>query len=243
LELCALCEIGVALAGMGRLEQGLARLGEAMAGSLGGEAERLDTVVYCCCRMIVTCSLAYEVDRAAKWIRAAEHFTSRYGGLHLQVLCRVHYGGMLFATGRWDEAEAELLAAARMAQRAERALHAEALARLADLRVAQGRAEEAARLLAGFDDQSLTAAPLAALRLLQGEPEAAAVVAGRRARDLGRELLEAVPCVELLVQAEVALGEPRKALGRAGERRQSSAGGDRRGAQRPERLRAAWRGP
>ena len=185
LELCALCEIGVALAGMGRVEEGLARLGEAMAGSLGGEAERLDTVIYCCCRMIVTCSLADEVDRAAKWIRAAEGFTSRYGGLHLQVLCRVHYGGMLFATGRWDQAESELLEAARMAQRAERVLHAEALARLAELRIAQGRAEEAARLLAGFDDQSLTAAPLAALHLVQGEAEAAAAVAGRRARDLG----------------------------------------------------------
>ncbi|MGH2799059.1 MAG: tetratricopeptide repeat protein, partial [Thermoleophilaceae bacterium] len=163
LELCALCEIGVALAGMGRVEEGLAQLGEAMAGSLGGEAERLDTVIYCCCRMIVTCSVAQEVDRAAKWIRAAERFTSRYGGLHLQVLCRVHYGGVLFATGRWEEAEAELLEAASMARRAERALHADALARLAELRIAQGRADEAARLLAGFDDESLTAAPLAAL--------------------------------------------------------------------------------
>jgi DNA-binding CsgD family transcriptional regulator len=217
LELCALCEIGVALAGTGRVEEGLARLGEAMAGSLGGEAERLDTVIYCCCRMIVTCSVACEVDRAAKWIRAAEEFTNRYGGLHLQVLCRVHYGGVLFATGRWEEAEAELLGTARMARRAERVLHAEALARLAELRIAQGRAEEAARLLAGFDDPSLTAAPLAALHLLEGEAEAAAAVAGRRARDLGREPLAAAPCVELLTQAEVALGEGGQALARAGE--------------------------
>jgi DNA-binding CsgD family transcriptional regulator len=217
LELCALCEIGVALAGMGRVDEGLARLGEAMAGSLGGEAERLDTVIYCCCRTIVTCSVASEVDRAAKWIRAAEDFTSRYGGLHLQVLCRVHYGGVLFATGRWEEAETELLEAARMAQRAERVLHAEALARLADLRVAQGRTEEAARLLAGFDDQPLTAAPVAALHLVQGEAEAAAAVAGRRARDLGRGPLEAAPCVELLTQAEVALGDGGHALARAGE--------------------------
>ena len=162
LELCALCEIGVALASMGRVEEGLARLGEAMAGSLGGEAERLDTVVYCCCRMIVTCSLAHEVDQGAKWLRAAEEFTGRYGGLHLQVLCRVHHGATLFATGRWEEAEAALLEATRMAERAEQALHAEALARLAELRLAQGRVEEAARLLEGLDDQLLIAAPLAA---------------------------------------------------------------------------------
>jgi DNA-binding NarL/FixJ family response regulator len=214
LELCALCEIGVAVAAAGRVEEGLALLGEAMAGSLGGEAERLDTVMYCCCRTIVTCSLTAELDRAAQWVRATEGFTRRYGGLHLQVLCRVHYGGVLFATGRWDEAEAELLAALRMAQGAERVLHAEALARLAELRLAQGRLEEAERLLAGFDDHPPTTAARAALHLERGEAEAAAAVARR---GLAREPLEAAPCAALLAQAELALGETGRALALATE--------------------------
>jgi hypothetical protein len=47
--------------------------------------------------------------------------------------------------------------------------------------------------------------------------EAAAAVAGRRARNMGREPLEAAPCVELLTQAEVALGDGGRALARAAE--------------------------
>jgi DNA-binding CsgD family transcriptional regulator/predicted negative regulator of RcsB-dependent stress response len=223
LELCALCEVGVALTGMGRVEDGLALLGEAMAGSLGGEAERLDTVIYCCCRTIVTCSLASQTDRGAKWIRAAEGFTRRYGGLHLQVLCRVHYGGLLFASGRWEEAEVELLEAVRMSRGAERVLHGEALARLAELRIAQGRVDEAARLVAGFDDQPVTAAPRASLHLARSEPEAAAAVAGRRVRELAREPLAAAPCVELLTLAELALGAVAPALARASELAETGA--------------------
>ena len=217
LELCALCEVGVAVAGMGRVEEGLAVLGEAMAGALGGEAAQRDTVIYCCCRMIVTCSLASEPDRAAKWIRAAQDFTQRWGGLHLQVLCRVHYGGVMFATGRWEEAETQLVEASRMSKGSERVLRAEALAKLADLRIAQGRIEEAARLLDGLDDQPLTAAPRAALHLARGDAEAAAAVARRRARELPGEPLVASPCAELLAQAEIALGATQHALAHATE--------------------------
>ena len=149
LELCALCEVGVALTGMGRVDEGLALLGEAMAGALGGEAARLDTVMYCCCRMIVTCSLASEFDRAAKWIRAAEDFTRRYGGIICKSCAACTTAACCLRPARWEEAEDQLLEASRMSEGAERVLHAEALARLAGLRIAQGRSEEAIRLLAG----------------------------------------------------------------------------------------------
>jgi DNA-binding CsgD family transcriptional regulator len=177
-----------------------------MAGALGGEPDRLDTVVYCCCRMIATCSAVFEHGRAASWIRAAEQFTRRYGGLHLQLHCRVHYGGVLLATGRWEEAETELLEAAAASARAERVLHAEAVARLAELRVAQGRLDEAERLLAGLDERPATVAPRAALHLAAGRPDAAALAARRGGGP---------SCVELLVQAEIALGAIEPALSRA----------------------------
>ena len=199
LELCALSEVGVALAVQGRVEEGLAALGEAMAGSLGGEAERADTVVYCCCRTIVTCSLTAEINRAAQWIRAADEFE---GGLHLSVLCRAHYGGVLFATGRWQQAERELLAAVEEARDSERVVRAEALARLAELRLAQGRTEEAARLLDGLADQPAATFARAAVHLARGEAQAAVRLAARRARRLNREPLGAAACVELLCRAQ-----------------------------------------
>ena len=217
LELCALCEVGVAAATQGRVREGLAALGEAMAATLGGEVERPDTVVYCCCRTIVTCSRTSEVAQGAQWIRAAGELLGGDASLHLHVLCRAHLGGVLFATGRGMEAERELVAAIALARGAELPVHAEAVAGLAELRLAQGRLEEAQRLVAGLSDEPATSFARAALHLALGENAAAARAAGRRARSLPTDPLGAAPCVELLVRAELAGGAPESAGARAEE--------------------------
>ena len=79
LELCALSQLGASLVQRGRVDEGTALLDEAMAGSLGGEGERMQTVVYTSCNMISSCSQIAEVERATQWIRAADDFTRRYG--------------------------------------------------------------------------------------------------------------------------------------------------------------------
>ena len=68
--------------------------------------------------------------------------------------CRTHYGGILIALGRWDEAETELVAAIDGFERGYRADRATAALRLADLRIRQGRLEDAERLLEGDESQS-----------------------------------------------------------------------------------------
>jgi DNA-binding NarL/FixJ family response regulator len=221
LELCALSELGTALVGQGRVEEGIALLDQAMAGSLAGECGRLDTVVYAACSMIAACTQLAEVRRAAEWIRAADDFSRRYGALHLHTLCRTAYGGLLLAVGRWDEAEAELQAALRSGKGAERALYGEALAGLAALRLAQGRAEEAAELLAGFEDDTAAAPVIAELQLAAGHPAVAATLLRRRLRDGADDepgivvshhsgaapALERAALRELLVDAELARGD------------------------------------
>jgi ATP/maltotriose-dependent transcriptional regulator MalT len=217
LELCALSQAGTALVEMGRIEEGLALLDEAMAGSLGGEGQSLDTVVYTSCNMITCCSRAAQFQRAAEWIRAADDFTRRYGSPHLYTLCRTHYGSVLFSTGRWAEAETELGAALAMSSAAEPHLHAEALIRLAELRLAQGRIEEAERLVAGHEGHVESVGVLGAIHLLRGEPAVAASVLGRRLREIGEERLESVALLELLAEAEIAQGAAAAAVAR-GER-------------------------
>jgi tetratricopeptide (TPR) repeat protein len=143
LELSALGDLGLSLVTEGRASEGLALIDEAMAGTLGGERRRLDTVVFACCDMLVACDLAGDLQRAVQWCQVADRFIDRYGCPFLYARCRTLYGGILVAKGRWAEAERELLAAIRMAQGAGPAPHAEALARLADLRLRQGRLEEA----------------------------------------------------------------------------------------------------
>jgi tetratricopeptide (TPR) repeat protein len=122
LELCALSALGSALVAMGRVEEGAALLDEAMAGSLGGEVEALDTVVMTSCNTIICCSRAGDFTRARQWVRAADEFNRRYGSPHLYAVCRTHYGSVLFTSGRWEEAEAELLAALKIAEGAEPAM-------------------------------------------------------------------------------------------------------------------------
>ena len=118
-----------------------------MAGTLGGEHRRLLTVVVASCDMLVACDLAGDLRRAVQWCQVADQFIDRYGCPFLYARCRTLYGSVLLAKGRWEEAETELLAAIRMAEGAGPGPRAEALARLADLRLRQGRLEEAEGLL------------------------------------------------------------------------------------------------
>ena len=206
LELCALGALGSALVTMGRVKEGAELLDEAMAGSLGGEVDTLETVVMTSCCTIISCSRAGDFTRARQWVRAADEFNRRYGSPHLYAVCRAHYGSVLFASGSWQDAEAELLAALKIAEGAEPALRGEALAKLAELRLAQGRVEEAERLVGGLSDQPAAAYVVAALHLIRGEPAVAASILERRLGEVGWECLEAAALVELLVEASVERG-------------------------------------
>ncbi len=206
LELCALSELGSALVAMGEVDQGVALLDEAMAGSLGGEPESPDTVVMTSCNTIIACSRAGDFNRASQWIQAADDFNQRYGSPHLYTTCRTHYGSILFATGKWAQAETELTAALQIGRAAEPALHAQALAKLAELRLAQGRLEEAERLLEGFIDRPETVYAAAAVELVRGHAAVAVSIVDRRLRDLGDVSLEAAALLELLVEAQIEDG-------------------------------------
>ena len=215
LDLCAMSELGAALVELGRVEEGTALLDEAMAGALAGEGGGLDTIVLISCRTITSCSRGGDLARATQWVRAADEFHSRYGSPHLYTTCRTHYGGILFATGAWAQAERELRSALEIGKGAEPALHAAALAKLAELRLAQGRTEESARLLAGYEHQHAAAYAVSQLRLAQGQAAVAATLLRRRLHEIDAESLEGVALVELLTEAEIAQGEVHDAAERS----------------------------
>ena len=215
LELCAISQVGAALVRLGRVGEGLGLLDEAAARALGGESARLDTVVFTVCTAIAWCCRIAEFERARRWIRAGDELSARYGSPHLFTVCRVHHGGILFTTGDWAEAESELEAAVAASRSGERALHAEALTRLAELRLAQGRLDEAARLIAGCEDQAVAVPVLGAVRLAGGQLAAASAILRRRLRALGDRCLECAPLLELLCEVETAQGALGAALSRA----------------------------
>jgi DNA-binding CsgD family transcriptional regulator len=215
LALCALSQVGAALVRLGRVEEGLARLDEAAARAVDGDGRRPEAVVFTTCTAIVWCSRMAAFARARRWIRAGDEFNAGHGSPHVFTVCRVHHGAILFTTGDWAGAETELEAAVAASRSGERALHAEALTRLAELRLAQGRLDEAARLIAGCEDQAVAVPVLGAVRLAGGQLAAASAILRRRLRALGDRCLECAPLLELLCEVEIAQGALGAALSRA----------------------------
>jgi DNA-binding CsgD family transcriptional regulator len=224
LELCALSQIGSILVRMGRVDEGIALLDEAMAGSLAGESRDPITVVFASCQMMASCDRAAEFERAGEWIRAADDFTRRYGCPFLYATCRVLYGSVLLSTGRWGRAEKELGAAIESSRPGHPLLHGQAVAKLAELRLAQGRVEEAERLVAGLEDHPPAAVAVAAIHLVRGRPAAAASALARRLERMDEETLDSAGPLELLVQAEIAQGATEAAAGRARRMAELGAG-------------------
>ena len=216
LDLCALSQLGIALVDLGRVEEGAALLDEAMAASLGGEGEQLQTVVYTSCNMIMACSRAAQFDRATQWIRAAGPFTRRYGSPHVYVLCRLHHGKVLLSTGDWAAAEAELDEALQGSRATEPSLTAETLAALAELRLAQNRVEDAAALVANVADHPAATPAVAAVHLARAEPAAAEAILRRRLRAIGDDRLASGPLLELLALVELQAGRRAEAEATAG---------------------------
>ena len=121
--------------------------------------------------------------------------------------CRTHYGGILVALGRWPDAEAELLAAIETFERGYRGDRVFPLLRLADLRVRQGRFEEAERLIEGADWHPTARRTAAAIAQGRGDLELAEELArlcfeGADAADPG-----CAPALELLLMVQVERGE------------------------------------
>ena len=141
------------------------------------------------------------------------------------------------AQGRWQEAEAELLAAIKAFERGYRADAAFPLVRLAELRVRQGRFEEAERLL---EDR-------------EWDPRArravAAIALGRRRLPLAAEL--ATLCLEGAAETIRPAGRPlsfslapnsRGAINTAPDQRSTDSRGSPRdlGTQASRRRRRSW---
>lgn len=215
LELIAQAQLGHVRVGKGDVPGGFALLDEAVAAALAGERSTLDTVVYTCCDMLNACELADDLERAAQWCRVADGFVARYGCPFLYAECRIYYGSVLTAKGRWADAERELAAGLRITDAACPGLHAKALVRLAALRIRQGRLEDADRLLAQVDEDGAAeveaALPGAALLLARGDAPGAARRLEHRLRQVQRHRSLLAPALDLLVDAHLAEGRPDRA--------------------------------
>ena len=207
LELRALAQLGFARVSGGEVDEGLAQLDEAMAAATSGEPASLETFADICCTLMLACERAGDMERPRQWSAVLDDFVRKYDHVVLLAFCRTCCADVFAANGRVDAAEGELVAAIKeLTDAGQRSRCVNPAARLAEIRVLQGRFDEAEELLAGFDGEPDATRAAVALRLARGEPAPAAVILERRLDEVGRRSVLAVPFLDQLVDARVAEG-------------------------------------
>ncbi len=200
-----------------RIEEGLALFDESLAAICAGEVRNVGVIEGSLCGMLWACERVHDIGRAEQWIRTADFLVKRRNMVAVGAVCRAHYGGILTAAGRWAEAELELTEAVRLVDHGYPVVRAGVLVRLADLRLRQGRFEEAAQLLEGNDQHPNAILPVAALHLARGDTQLARDVlerASQRADDetpMVGEPSGIGPVLALLVEVQLAEGADNEA--------------------------------
>jgi DNA-binding NarL/FixJ family response regulator len=207
LEFVALAYLGAALVHADRIVEGMALLDESLAAVAGNDVEDFFILEEIFCQLFSACEHACDVQRADEWIRVGEAIAARRKLPAVSAFCRTHYGGVLTTAGRWPEAETALTDGIRLWGLGQRsALRSGALVRLAELRVRQGRFEEAEQLLEGVDSHIAgeAARSVAAIHLARREAGLAREVLERALEQVDADSAAAAPLWALLVEAHLA---------------------------------------
>jgi DNA-binding NarL/FixJ family response regulator len=181
LEAMSIAFYGLAQVNLGQVAKGMASLDESMASAYSGELDTM-TINEIFCVMLSACELAGDMERMERWCRTAAQYAQENHCAFLSAYCRTTYGALLTVNGKWQEAELALTEAIQIFDSGHKGLREHALIRLADLRVYQGKLEEAEVLLSGFEDNEDAALPLARLYRARGELSLARTVIGQALR-------------------------------------------------------------
>jgi DNA-binding CsgD family transcriptional regulator len=206
LMLITMSYYGASLVHGDRVADGMQLLDEALAGVSAGEVADPVGIEEIFCQLFSACEVAHDVDRADQWLRVGTAVAERLQLPAVSAYCHTHFGGVMTAAGRWPQAEESLVEGLRLWNLSRCLLGMGSAARLADLRVRQGRFEEAEALLAELPEDVDSARPRAALALAAGDAPRAEEILDRALRSVGPAGLGAVPLLSLLVDAHLVAG-------------------------------------
>jgi DNA-binding CsgD family transcriptional regulator len=187
------------------------RVDEAAVAALHGEVRDHLVVGEIYCKMLLCCEVVLDVRRAQQWTAVADAFGRVSNDLWASGICLMHYGGILISAGRWPEAEERLTDSLRIHDTGMRALRGGTAVRLADLRVRQGRCDEASVLLEGNEYDAAAALPRARLHLAEGDAGMATAVLRRAVGRMSPAVPE-VPALTLLAEVLAAEKSASEAL-------------------------------
>jgi len=208
LEMEAVALEGVAMMRAGEVAEGLRRVDLAAVAAASGEVANDLSVGAILCQVLAAYEAVHDYERAAEWCRTMQAFAARRHVRPVASLCRNFLAGLLIVRGHWDEAEAALAPSTAPPPHAG----LRAVAMLGELRVRQGRFDEAEALLRRSAHLGEAQLALARLALERGDPRAALDLLDRCLRRLSPTArVERARVQAVAVAAHVASGETAEA--------------------------------
>ncbi len=211
-------EQGHILVRLGRVEEGMALLDEAMVAASAGELSPIVTgIVYC--GVILACQEVHEVRRAREWTAALTDWCDQQPEMvAFTGRCLVHRAEIIQLEGAWGEALVEARRAAeRCLQSENQGAAGEACYRQGELHRLRGDHEAADEAYREASAHGREPQPgLALLRIAQGEPETAVAAIDRALQEAAEPGLQAAllpACIEIML----AVGEVEAAQRRGAE--------------------------
>ncbi len=211
LEVKALADGGLAQVQAGRVAEGMAMLDEAMALACGPGNTDLDVLGRAACSFYTACYQTADFERVDLWSREFRRVGLVGATPGPPAILRSHcdsvQGTLLCHLGRWGEAEDVLTRAYADIEQAMPGAAWHPPIALAELRILQGRLDEAEALLLGRDDHMQALLPAARLHLARGDYDLARAVARRGLRLMGDDRVRAAALLSVVVGAEVGRGD------------------------------------
>jgi DNA-binding CsgD family transcriptional regulator len=207
MEIRVLAQLGMLKVSLGQLDEGMALLDEVAAAATGGELRSPRQIGSTCCSVLSACDQTSDFERAVQWCRRMIDLTERLRYTPLLPWCRAIYAGTLIQAGDWERAEEELRAALQAYGGSGRPMAVYPLARLAELRLRQGRIEEAVPLVSGHEDHPRAVEVGIELLIERGELGLAEERLEWRLHSLAADHPRATPLLRLLVDLRLRKGD------------------------------------
>jgi tetratricopeptide (TPR) repeat protein len=213
----ALQDRGRILVALGRVNEGMALIDEAMTAVIAGElTPRTAGRAYC--NMMSTCDRLQDYGRAAEWYDVAAGWSEPHADSGYPGICRVHRAGMLRLHGALSEAESEARRAAEELGDFLTDVAGGAFYEIGEVRLRMGDLSGAEAMFAEAHARGRDPQPgLAQLRLAQEKSAAARAMIERALIELGLTPLDRARLLPAVVEIRLACGDVNGAADAAAE--------------------------
>jgi serine/threonine protein kinase len=172
LETLGLQDKGRMLVSMGRIEEGIRLMDEAMVAAVGGELNP-ETTGRSYCNMLAVCDNIADYRRAGEWVEAAEKWCKSHSESAFPGVCRIYSAEVKWLQGSWKSAAAEVQRAVKELSGFTDAIGA-AWYQLGEIELRAGNLEKAEEVFRLAHENGRTPIPgMARLHLIRGDHSAA----------------------------------------------------------------------